>query len=374
MCRMLLGDETSRSKVNFQKASCTLDASIKIYSYRVDETAASTYRVLENLSRTDLDSAGGEGGGKVAHSKVGTKEASSKLGVADTLEKNLANINLSNVDRAFSVDPLFHKMSKTFDEAGSKGMLLNNLCVRDGCRVMFDSGGDEGEGAKGKGKHAPSSEQSPKVMGRLAADASSLCSKLQDLLGGRDLGSLSLVPQYDDFRAQLAELGDPQAAAAAADVARSEDYNPAEGVDDDDLAPLQPAEAYSDDDDDDCVDVGSGADMESFGGDHMETFGAPSSWGNADDGQRFSPAPAAAPVAPLLGRLCGDMRMVDDEYAFFDARALAAANQWAGAGHWKFAAPPKVATSADRSQHASGEDGAEEVCARAQLSVSNGKH
>ncbi len=54
--RMILGGNDAgllRGQVNFQKASCTLDASIKIYSYRVDETIASTYRVLENLSRTD---------------------------------------------------------------------------------------------------------------------------------------------------------------------------------------------------------------------------------------------------------------------------------------------------------------------------------
>lgn len=38
---------------NFMKASCTLDASIKIYSYRVDDTWNSSYKVLENLSRNE---------------------------------------------------------------------------------------------------------------------------------------------------------------------------------------------------------------------------------------------------------------------------------------------------------------------------------
>lgn len=38
---------------NFQKASCTLDASVKIYSYRVDDTWNSSYKILENLSRTE---------------------------------------------------------------------------------------------------------------------------------------------------------------------------------------------------------------------------------------------------------------------------------------------------------------------------------
>ena len=39
------------SEMNFQKASCTLDASVKIYSYRVDDTYTSSYRILENLHR-----------------------------------------------------------------------------------------------------------------------------------------------------------------------------------------------------------------------------------------------------------------------------------------------------------------------------------
>ena len=37
---------------NFQAASCTLDASVKIYSYRVDSIHNETYRVLGDLSLT----------------------------------------------------------------------------------------------------------------------------------------------------------------------------------------------------------------------------------------------------------------------------------------------------------------------------------
>jgi hypothetical protein len=46
-------DRGSRG-INFQKASCTLDASIKIYSHRVDDTWSSSYRILSNLSRNEL--------------------------------------------------------------------------------------------------------------------------------------------------------------------------------------------------------------------------------------------------------------------------------------------------------------------------------
>lgn len=42
----------SATGTDFQKASCTLDASVKIYSYRVDDVWSSSYRVLENLNRT----------------------------------------------------------------------------------------------------------------------------------------------------------------------------------------------------------------------------------------------------------------------------------------------------------------------------------
>jgi len=38
-------------RVNFTKASCTLDASVKIYSYRVDDVYLSSYKVLANLNR-----------------------------------------------------------------------------------------------------------------------------------------------------------------------------------------------------------------------------------------------------------------------------------------------------------------------------------
>lgn len=40
---------------------------------------------------------------------------------------------------AFAVDPLYHQTSAQFDEGGAKGLLMNNLGVYGGCRVLFDS-------------------------------------------------------------------------------------------------------------------------------------------------------------------------------------------------------------------------------------------
>jgi condensin complex subunit 2 len=39
-------------RVNFTKASCSLDASVKIYSYRVDDVHLTSYKVLANLHRS----------------------------------------------------------------------------------------------------------------------------------------------------------------------------------------------------------------------------------------------------------------------------------------------------------------------------------
>lgn len=50
------GDKEEGAKekrVNFTKASCTIDACVKIYSYRVDDAHLTSYKVLANLNRTD---------------------------------------------------------------------------------------------------------------------------------------------------------------------------------------------------------------------------------------------------------------------------------------------------------------------------------
>jgi len=64
--------------------------------------------------------------------------------MADTLESNLANINMNKLDSAYDIDPLFHKMSKKFDEGGAKGLLLANLDIAwDNCAIVFDSKDDQ---------------------------------------------------------------------------------------------------------------------------------------------------------------------------------------------------------------------------------------
>ncbi len=46
-------EEILLEDTNFQKASCAIDASVQIYSSRVDDVWTSSYRVLENLNRRE---------------------------------------------------------------------------------------------------------------------------------------------------------------------------------------------------------------------------------------------------------------------------------------------------------------------------------
>src|SRR6056300_1148335 len=53
---------------------------------------------------------------------------------------------MSKLDSAYDIDPLFHKISKVFDEGGAKGLLLGNLGVaQNGCHIVFDSKENEEE-------------------------------------------------------------------------------------------------------------------------------------------------------------------------------------------------------------------------------------
>lgn len=52
-------DDADGGVTNFQVASCTLDAGVKIYSYRVDSVYSTAFRVLGGLNRTGA--APGEG-------------------------------------------------------------------------------------------------------------------------------------------------------------------------------------------------------------------------------------------------------------------------------------------------------------------------
>ncbi|KAF9433267.1 hypothetical protein BGZ76_009672 [Entomortierella beljakovae] len=121
--------------INFQKASCTLDGCVKIYTSRVDSVATETTKLLGG---------GNEEGGAEdddddeEQDKPAKKKSASRSG--NTLAKDFSVLSLEKFNLEFSVDPLFKKTSADFDEGGARGLLLNHLNVDAEGKIIFDAG------------------------------------------------------------------------------------------------------------------------------------------------------------------------------------------------------------------------------------------
>lgn len=144
LCDIIKVDAENHVDTNFQKASCTLEAGVKIYSLRVDSVHSEAYKVLAAINRVGQEN---NEDGTVEDSNINSgqdennskKEKDRKLSPLSTLESSYDALNVKKFDAAFAVDPLYHQTSAQFDEGGAKGLLLNNLGVYGGCRVLFDS-------------------------------------------------------------------------------------------------------------------------------------------------------------------------------------------------------------------------------------------
>ncbi|KAI1612056.1 condensin complex subunit 2 [Exophiala viscosa] len=145
--------------VNFQKASCTLDGCVKIYTSRVDSVATETGRLLSGLAdgaegnkkkakdgedEEDEDGEEGEDGEDGEGKKKKKKPARSHEA---TLAPGFASFQGKKLELEFAVDPLFKKASADFDEGGAKGLLLNHLSIDSDGRIVFDSSDDAGDAA-----------------------------------------------------------------------------------------------------------------------------------------------------------------------------------------------------------------------------------
>lgn len=112
---------------NFSRAGCTLDASTKIYAYRVDSVHDETFKVLGFMNRS----------GPRQPEELAREGEDYNLEA--TLESSFDAITNKQLDEDVAVDPLFHKTSAQFDASGASGLLLNNLSVYNGCEIVFDS-------------------------------------------------------------------------------------------------------------------------------------------------------------------------------------------------------------------------------------------
>ncbi|KAL8954073.1 MAG: hypothetical protein Q9222_000130 [Ikaeria aurantiellina] len=139
--------------VNFQKASCTLDGCVKIYTSRVDSVATETGKLLSGLAdtgskKTRKDDVEGEAGDEIGEEEGeegedGTKKRQRRKRASEaTLAPSFAALQVKKMELEFSVDPLFKKASADFDEGGAKGLLLNHLSIDSEGRIVFDSSDD----------------------------------------------------------------------------------------------------------------------------------------------------------------------------------------------------------------------------------------
>ncbi|EKJ77021.1 hypothetical protein NXS19_012190 [Fusarium pseudograminearum] len=141
--------------VNFQKASCTLDGCVKIYTNRVDSVATETGKLLSGLADSnnakkkdkdgeDADESDEEELDEDGNVKKKPKKKTQRSSEA-TLAPSFNSLQLKKFELEFAVDPLFKKASADFDEGGAKGLLLNHLMIDSQGRIVFDSSDDSGD-------------------------------------------------------------------------------------------------------------------------------------------------------------------------------------------------------------------------------------
>jgi len=138
---------------DFQVAAGTLDASTKIYGFRVDVVYNDTFKLASGLTvsgnqKTDEDLDGGlegeepgEGGSQGDPDNPDAPKKRKRIKKSATIEKNIKNINIGKMELEFDVDPLFKKTTGQFDVAGGGGnQFVASLRLRDdGTEMLMDS-------------------------------------------------------------------------------------------------------------------------------------------------------------------------------------------------------------------------------------------
>jgi condensin complex subunit 2 len=130
------------NSINFQRASCTLDGCVKIWTSRVDSVGTETGKLLSNLANDGKDEDEDGNGSDNPDEESNTRKKKSHRPGA-TLAKDPAQLRSKKLDLEFSVDPLFKKTCADFDEGGAQGLLMNHLSLgtgsQGGLRVIFDA-------------------------------------------------------------------------------------------------------------------------------------------------------------------------------------------------------------------------------------------
>jgi condensin complex subunit 2 len=123
--------EEEAAEHRFHEASCTIEASARIYACRVDCVHTDTYRVLGGLSagiEEEEAADGTDGPGKKKRRICGV----------NTLERNEASIIQQHFEADEQSDPMFRRMAAAFDAGGAKGLLLSHLPIAEDLSLVFN--------------------------------------------------------------------------------------------------------------------------------------------------------------------------------------------------------------------------------------------
>lgn len=333
---LVQGDDDEDDQTNFQKASCTLEAGVKIYSTRVDSVHSETYKVLGGLNRTSGDDNGQAEDGNVDGQQAANngeeprKGSSKKSGShSSTLEASFDSLNIKKFDVAFTVDPLFQQTSAQFDEGGAKGLLLNTLSVYQGCEIVFDSWEVPEKSMLAQAKN--DSERHASV--NLSFMKDSIDAMLERLLEEKEIS-----PSLDDI---VKMLNDPYRTSTLAEASKqSSDFSEDEEIN----SPWQYGDAGEDYDNDaeEAFDLGGSNGYQE--GNYLDgAFDA------VDDDIGVDPMPGLGPdLEDEEGVAGGEMEYTEDGNVVSHSAVdwmnagfglLDKSNAWAGPDHWKYRNP-----------------------------------
>ncbi|KAJ9094193.1 hypothetical protein QFC19_008045 [Naganishia cerealis] len=376
----LLRNGPDDASINFQKASCTLDGCVKVWTSRVDSVATETGKLINGLA---LDAEDDDGEGAVRGDgdeddddadDIQKKTKKRTQGNQTTLAKSFDALKVKKLDLEFTVDPLFKKTSADFDEGGAMGLLMNHLSIDGKGRVVFDSGDVEvDEEDEQLGEDGNSQAEALEDLRDLP-----LIEKLQGMLVWTRFLKIS-SPQYplEGLLPSLNDITRKNVSVTLADFKFSADPNEAFtlagltgiGKDDDDISvgDAEPQYGAGNEEDffgggNDFVEhdqeqgfFGNGGEGDMGGEDFEEHQGGHQNSANADSrvvygpAIPFDPSKSTGPNGLVMAMDDGDTMMLD----YFDQGFL---KNWAGPEHWKVrravkrADPSESATTAKQTR------------------------
>ncbi|EIN06142.1 barren [Punctularia strigosozonata HHB-11173 SS5] len=149
---MSLLRNTGDNSINFQRASCTLDGCVKIWTSRVDSVGTETGKLLSNLANEGRADDDEDADSDNPDATPGAKRKRREGRPKETLAKSTEQLRSKKLDLEFKVDPLFRKTCADFDEGGAQGLLMNHLSLGigpdAGMRIIFDASDAMGKGTE----------------------------------------------------------------------------------------------------------------------------------------------------------------------------------------------------------------------------------